>query len=107
MKKSRLFLLVTPALVGWALWGNYDLDDITEHTMSGPGDEYYGYSSAAFSYQVEASTDYESWDEPIILIPTPSGLPTPPAGYKFITFRQQAASDERTFFRTTVTETAP
>ena len=62
-----------------------------------------GYRSAAFDFKVEASTDYDSWTEPVTLVANPDDLPPPPPGFRFITFRQQAASDERTFFRTIVT----
>ncbi|MEM0897436.1 MAG: carbohydrate-binding protein, partial [Verrucomicrobiota bacterium] len=51
------------------------------------------YTAQGVEYSFEASEDLGNWKEPVEIIPNPPGLPTPPAGYKYLSacFAQEGA----------------
>lgn len=62
-----------------------------------------GLANGDFQYLPQASSDLLRWDLPIEQVPVPEGLPTPPQGYKYNSYRLVDRSASRAFFRVEVT----
>ena len=63
MKKAHLFLLAAPAMLGWALWGDYDIDELNASTLVGSADEHYGAQVAHFG----------AFGETVVAVSAPEG----------------------------------
>ncbi|WP_411844892.1 carbohydrate-binding protein [Roseibacillus persicicus] len=62
------------------------------------------YTAAGLVYTFQGSRDLANWDEPIHFVDNPSGLPTPPTGYHYLTYRLADHSLENGYLRVLVEE---
>jgi hypothetical protein len=58
-----------------------------------------GYATREFRYLPQASPDLVNWNLPVTLVTNPSGLPIPPQGFKYQSYRLATPESKRAFFR--------
>lgn len=61
-----------------------------------------GYVTNELCYEPVCSETVHTWDEPLVRVNNPPGLPVPPAGFKFATFRFDNNAPDKAFFRVNV-----
>lgn len=61
-----------------------------------------GYATNEINYEPQCSTNLIHWSEHLRKIDNPSGLPVPPAGFKFVTYQLPGGEFPKAFFRVAV-----
>ncbi|GHC56408.1 carbohydrate-binding protein [Roseibacillus persicicus] len=63
-----------------------------------------GYLTKQFVYQPLGSPDLEEWEGPLEPVNNPAGLPVPPPGYKYVSYRIPGENLVKAFFKVEVEE---
>ena len=63
------------------------------------------YRAAGLIYTFQGSNDLTDWSQDVTFIANPDGIPSPPSGYRYLTFRLADSTQEQGFLRVGVEET--